>query len=348
MSSVTGTTPDKTTAGRFAPGRELIRAVVAAEMRLRPHLRETPLERSPRLEELTGVATWLKLENLQHTGSFKVRGALNAMLELAPEDLERGVVAASTGNHGAAVAFAARRVGTRAIVYVPRTASPTKLAAMRRAGAEIVTHGTDGIEAEVEARRVAGETGRVYLSPYNDPSVVFGQGTVGAEIERQSRSVEALFVAVGGGGLISGTAAYLKSLDPEVRIVGCSPEASPVMDESVRRGRIVEMESHQTLSDGTAGGVESEAITFESCRALVDEWVRVSEAEIRGAIVEILESHHQLIEGSAAVAVAGLEKRAADLGVESAVAVICGGNISVETLRGVLEAVSEEGEPSDA
>ena len=336
MSSATGKRATSGVRGRIEPGEAVVRAVSAAEMRLRPHLRETPLEPSDRLAELSGVATWLKLENLQHTGSFKVRGALNALSSLDRPRRGRGVVAASTGNHGAAVAFAAQRLGTRATVYVPETASPTKVAAIRRLGGEIVPHGSDGVEAEIEGRRVAAATDRAYVSPYNDPAVVFGQGTVGAELARQGDPPEAVFVAVGGGGLIAGIAAYLKSLHPEVRIVGCSPEASAVMDESVRRGRIVEMPSRPTLSDGTAGGVEPGAITFEPCRELVDEWVRVSEAEIRRAMVEILEAHHQLIEGSAGVAVAALVKAGADLGIGRATVVLCGGNLSVDTLREVL------------
>lgn len=342
MSSATGAARSESGSPvDLEPGEDLVAAVEAAEARLRPHLRETPVEPSPRFAELAGPAVWLKLENLQKTGSFKVRGALNALLGLDRESLERGVVAASTGNHGAAVAFAAGIAGTYSTVYVPEGTSPTKLAAIRRAGAEIVTHGSDGVEAELEARRVAADSDRTYLSPYNDPRIVLGQGTIGAELARQLDAFDALFVAVGGGGLASGTAAYLKSLRPELRLIGCSPEASPVLDESVRRGRIVEMPTVPTLSDGTAGGVEPGAITFAPCRRLVDHWVRVSEEEIRRALVETIEVHHQLIEGAAGVALAGLVKCAAELGIERAVVVICGGNISVETLRGVLERTEE-------
>lgn len=321
------------------PGEPFVEATRAAEALLRPHLRETPVEASPRLDEITGARTWLKLENLQHTGSFKARGALHKLLSLTPEERARGVVAASTGNHGAAVAWAGQRVDTSVTVFVPRGTSPTKLTAMRRAGAETVVHGTDGIEAELAARREARQSSRVYVSPYNDPVIVVGQATMGVELERQIDDLEVLFVAVGGGGLVSGLAAYLKSLHPDLRIVGCSPEASPVMDESVRRGRIVELPSAPTLSDGTAGGVEPGSITFEPCRELVDEWVRVSEEEIRAAMLEIIDAHHQLIEGSAAVAVAALVKRGRELSRARVGVVICGGNVALETLR---SAVAEE------
>jgi len=318
-------------------GWDIAAAVRAAEKRIRPFVRQTPVESSVRFGELVGCRALVKLENLQHTGSFKIRGALSALLALDTRARERGVVAASTGNHGAAVAFAARRLGSRATVYVPRSASATKVDAIRRLGGEVIIHGDDGIEAEIRARRDAGRAEMTYVSPYNDPAVVGGQGTIGVELERQVEDFDALFVAVGGGGLVSGVAGYLAERRPGVRIVGCSPENSAVMDASVRAGRVLEIESKATLSDGTAGGVESSAITLEPCRLLVDDWIRVSEGEIRAAMLEFIEAHHLLVEGSAGVALAAFLKAATNLGVERGVIVACGGNISLETLRCVLE-----------
>jgi threonine dehydratase len=310
--------------------------VEEAEERIRPYVRETPLDPSPALAAATGCSCWVKLENLQHTGSFKLRGAISGMLSLDPEQIDRGVIAASTGNHGAAVAFAARKLGARATIYVPETASPSKVEAVRRLGAEILFVGEDGVEAERHARAQSEASGRTYLSPYNDPVVIGGQGTVGLEIGRQLESLDALYVSVGGGGLISGIAGYLKAVRPGLRVVGCSPERSAAMHASVNAGRIVEIESEPTLSDGTAGGLEHGAITLEPCRELVDEWVDVSEEAIAHAMRLFMEAHHQMIEGSAGVAIAGFLERSGYGADENAVVVICGGNISLPTLRAVL------------
>ena len=227
--------------------------VMRAEERIRPDVRETFLEPSPYYSQLGGAEVYCKLENLQYTGSFKFRGALNKLRSLTRTQRKAGVVTASTGNHGLAVARSARLVGTSGIVYVPETAPASKVEAITREGAEVRHHGTDCVETEVHARRYAQRQGKTYVSPYNDPQVIGGQGTVGVELARQLGRIDVLFASVGGGGLISGVAGYLKSRNPAVRVVGCSPEASPVMIESVRAGRILELPSRPTLSDGTAG-----------------------------------------------------------------------------------------------
>ena len=312
-------------------------AVAAAEARVRPHVRETPLESSPVLGELAGREVHLKMENLQHTGSFKVRGAMNKLLSLSPEERGRGVVAASSGNHGAAVAFGAKKLGLRCRVFVPEGASPTKVRAMERLGAEVVFFSNDTALAESEARRVAAEYGAVYVSPYSDPDVIAGQGTISAEILRQTGTIHEIFVPVGGGGMISGVAGYLKAFDPNVRVVGCQPARSAVMAHSVKAGRILEMESGSTLSDGTAGGLEPGAATFDLCRALVDDWMLVSEEEIADAMRLVIEDHHTMIEGAAAVGVASLLKSAKEESSrEKSVVVLCGANITLETLEKVL------------
>jgi threonine dehydratase len=200
----------------------------------------------------------------------------------------------------------------------------------------VEVHGSDGLEAELEARRVARDEDLAYVSPYNDASVIAGQGTVGVELERQLDAFDTLFVAVGGGGLISGVAGYLEQARGGVRVVACSPERSAVLEESVRAGRVLGLVSGETLSDGTAGGVEPGAITLETCRRLVDDWVRVSEEEIAAAMLEFIGAHHLLIEGAAGVAVAGFLKAAERLAGERSVVVICGGNISLDTLRALL------------
>jgi threonine dehydratase len=315
---------------------ELAKDILAAHERLSAYARLTPSDVSLALSERFGAEVWLKGEHLQHAGSFKTRGATNKLLGLTPNEKGAGVVAASTGNHGASVAWAGRTLGIPVRVFVPTTASPAKLAMIRRFGADVQMHGTDGLDAEVVGRAFAAENGMPYISPYNDPVVVAGQGTVGVELAEQMETVDTVIIAVGGGGLIGGTAAYLKSIMPNVRVIGASPVNSPVMALSVRAGYIVEFASEPTLSDGTAGGVEQGAITFELCRTLVDEWVEVTEREIATAMRDFIADHHQLIEGSAAVALAALAQRADALRGQRVAVVLCGSNIGIETLRAVL------------
>lgn len=311
--------------------------VRASEDRIRPFIRETPLECSLFLNQLGGANVYLKCENLQHTGSFKARGAMNKLLALSPSERKRGVVAASTGNHGAAVARSAAELGMPAIVYVPEDASPSKIENIRRRGAEVRYHGNDCVIAETFARAYAEEHMLPYVSGYNDAHVVSGQGTIGIELERQLDHIDAVFVALGGGGLISGIAGYLKSVHPEVTIVGCSPENSKVMMESIRAGKILDLPSLPTLSDGSAGGVEPGSITFEWCRELIDEFVTVTEEEIAETLRAFIGAHHMLIEGAAAVAVASYLVLQDRFKGKNVVIVLCGANIALETLREVLK-----------
>lgn len=313
----------------------LLEQILRAESRIRPFIKHTPLEHSLPLSRVAGTDAYLKMENLQHTGSFKARGAMNKMLTLQPAERDKGVIAASTGNHGAAVAFAAGKLGMRSTVFVPTGASRTKVEAMQRLGAEVRFHGEDSLESEIHARSFADRNGQAYISPYNDIEVVAGQGTIGVEIAQDLKQVDRVFVSLGGGGMIAGIACYLKAINPDVRVVACSPENSCVMIESLKAGRILEMDSKPTLSDGTAGGVEAGAITFELCRDLIDECVLVSEQEIADAMKSFIESHHILIEGSAAVAVAALTK-ADQRGFRNNVVVLCGANVSLTTLKTIL------------
>ena len=315
---------------------EVAAEVERAEARIRPYTRETYLQRSEYLSALGGADVQCKLENLQYTGSFKARGAMNKLLTLTSDERRRGVITASTGNHGAAVARSARQVGTSCTVVVPEHASTSKLTTVERLGATVRLHGDDCVESERYARAWATEHGVTYVSPYNDPLVVGGQGTVGLELARQLDHIDAAFVAVGSGGLISGTAGYLKAHRPDVRFIGCSPQNSAVMMESVKAGRILELPSLPTLSDGTAGGVEEDSITFDLVRSLVDEWVTVTENEIGDSLRRFVEAEHMLIEGAAAVAVASYEKLADRFKGRTVVLVICGGNISAETLQTLL------------
>jgi len=304
--------------------------------RTQPYLRQTILDFSPAYSQQTSVDVYFKCENLQHTGSFKARGALNKILSLREVEREKGIVTASTGNHGAACAFAMQQVGASGIVFVPETAVPTKLDAIRRLGAEIRTFGTDSIETEAHARDFATANEMTYVPPYNDPFVMAGQGTIGAELLHQLPEPDAVFVSVGGGGLIGGIASYLKAVKPSVQIIGCSPENSQVMAQSVAAGKLLDLPSLPTLSDGTAGGVEPGSITFPLCRDHVDQYISVTEAEIATSLREFMENQHMLIEGSAAVAIAAFLKIANSFQGKRIAIVLCGANISLDTLKKIL------------
>jgi len=312
-------------------------AVQEARDRIRPYLRETYLQRSDWLCDRCEAEVYLKLENLQVTGSFKARGATNKLLTLSPQARDRGVVTASTGNHGAAVAQAGRALGCPVLVFCPQDADQSKVAGIERRGAHVRYHGHDCVEVERLARRHAQQEALSYIPPYNDAEVIAGQGTIGAEILEQLPEVDAVFASVGGGGLIAGIAAYLKAVKPSVKVVGCSPENSQVMLQSVAAGEVLDLPSQPTLSDGTAGGLEEGTMTFPLCRDWVDDWLTVEEREIASALRGVLDQEHLLVEGAAAVSVAAYQRVAEQYGGQRVAIVICGGNIGLETLQRALD-----------
>ena len=316
----------------------LVREVLQAEKRIRAHVRETPVDYSHALSRLTRANVYLKLEHLQHTGSFKLRGAMSKMLSLSPSERKRGVIAASTGNHGMAVCHAARQVGTTATIYMAPGVAPVKLAMIRALGGKPVTYGSNPVDAESKARQVAEQSGVPFISPYNDVKVIAGQGTLGVELHRQLDRLDAVFISVGGGGLISGTASYLKSVKPKTKVIGCWPRNSRVMYESLRAGRIVQFPEQPTLSDGTAGGVEPGAITLELCRSLIDDCALVSEDEILRALNLLLTRERWLVEGAAGVAVAGFLRQKRKFAGKHVVLVLCGRNISAEKAKRIWSA----------
>ena len=316
----------------------LLKEVQKAYKRIKPHIRETYLEKSVFYSEKGSANVYLKCENLQHTGSFKVRGAMNKILSLSDEELKRGVITASTGNHGAAVAFSLEKIGAKGTCFVSPKASKSKIEAIKRLGAEIREIGDDPIEAENFARNYADENSLSYIAPYNDIKTIGGQGTIGVELEKQLDKIDAVFVATGGGGLIAGIGGYLKSVNPEIEIIGCSPENSKVMHQSIEMGKLVgDLPSLPTLSDGTAGGIEDDSITFELCQKYVDKWITVSENEIKISLIEFINTHHQLIEGAAGVAIASYLKTKEKYIGKNIVIVLCGANIGVEVLKEILK-----------
>jgi threonine dehydratase len=310
----------------------LVEGIEAAAGRIRPHTRVTRCvhvaDRS-----LSGAAeVHLKLESEQETGSFKLRGATNKVLTLTPAEVSRGVVAASSGNHGAGLAYIGRALGIRPRVFVHASADPAKIDRMRQLGADVIVHPGEALETERRARAVASAEGATYVSPYNDEAVVCGQGTVGAELAEQIPDLDAVYVSVGGGGLIGGIGAYLKARTPRARVIGVLPEQSPVMAESVRAGRLLDLSVGETLSDATAGGVEEGSITFPICQQVVDEWLLVSEEEIARAMRWYIDRYGAPIEGSAGVAIAGFAGQSARRAGQRVAIVICSANVSAETL----------------
>jgi threonine dehydratase len=315
-------------------------AVAAAYERLRPYVRETAVEESAGLSaglsNAGGAAVFLKLEHLQHTGSFKFRGACHKIALLTPAQSALGVVAASNGNHGLGVAAAASARGIVAEVFVSAQVSPAKARRIASLGATVRQAGPDPLAAELAARQTAEASGRVFISPYNDLDVIAGQGTIAVELHRQVPGLDAIFVAVGGGGLIGGIGSYYKCVSPLTEIVGCWPENSPVLYECLRAGRAIDVPEQPTLSESTAGGLEPGSVTLPICGRVIDSAVFVSEAEIHAAMRLMLETEHWLIEGAAAVAVAAFRKDAARwLGKRVAI-VLCGRNVSPEVLARVL------------
>jgi threonine dehydratase len=307
--------------------------VLAAAARIQPFIRTTPVDLSPALSDLTGCQVWLKLEHLQHTGSFKLRGAANRLLTLTEAERARGVITASNGNHGIAVCHAARQLGVPVQVFMRHGVPELRIALIRALGGTPVFFGENPLAAELQARDHALQTGQVFISPYNDAHVMAGQGTIGVELAQQLADFDAVFVAVGGGGLIAGIATYLKEVRPTTQIIGCWPEHSPVLYECLKAGRIIDCPELPTISDSTAGGLEPDALTFEPCQRLLDGHVLVSEAEIKQAMRLVLERERWLIEGAAGVAVAGMLKTAEQYRGKRMVAVLCGRNLAAERLR---------------
>ena len=314
----------------------VLQAILQAEQKIRPYIRKTPLEYSHLLSKTTRSQVYLKLENLQFTGSFKVRGAMNALLSLPKEQSPSGVVAASSGNHGIAVAFGLNTLNINGTIFVPEDTSSSKVAAIRNYEVDTRFWSTDCLETEIYARSYAEQNEMLYLSPYNNLQVVGGQGTIGVELCQQLKHIDVVLAALGGGGLISGIAEYLKTVFPHAEFIGCSPMHSPVMAKSVQAGQILEMESLPTLSDGTAGGIEKDAITFPLCQRLVDDFILVSEEEIRHATRLFIETHHMLIEGAAGVPLAALLKIPERFRGKTVVIILCGANLSLETLITIL------------
>ncbi|AHM71269.2 threonine/serine dehydratase [Yersinia hibernica] len=314
----------------------LFDAIKEAHQVLRPQVRVTPLEYSPLLSQHSGCEIYLKCEHLQHTGSFKFRGASNKLRLLTDEQRQRGVITASTGNHGQAMALAGKLAGVKSTIYAPEQAAAIKLDVIRALGGEVELIPGDALNAELAADHAAQLQGKIYISPYNDSQIIAGQGTCGMEMVEQQPDLDAVFVAVGGGGLISGIATVLKKLSDKTQIIGCWPANATSMYTSLENGQIQEVAEQETLSDGTAGGVEPGAITFSLCQQLIDQKVLVSEQEIKDAMRLIARTDRWMIEGAAGVALAAALKLAPHWQGKKVAVVLCGKNIVLEKYLGAV------------
>lgn len=311
--------------------------VTRAREAIAPFIRQTPVMRLPELEGPGGMRVFLKLENLQTTGSFKIRGAANRILTLSPSEEERGVVACSSGNHGKAVAHMAGLRGISAAICVPNWVDPVKKAGMERAGAQVILVGDTYDEAEARALALAEEEGRIFIQPFDDPWVAAGQGTLGLELLEEVPELHTVLVPLSGGGLAGGIAYAIKERRPEVRIVGVSASSARVMYESVRKGSPISMPEEETLAEALSGGIGlTNRFTLPLIRELVDEHVLVDEEGIREAMLYASNALNLLVEGGGAVALAALLGKRCDLvaerGTEGVAVLLSGGNVSLQRL----------------
>ncbi|WP_133646558.1 threonine/serine dehydratase [Paraburkholderia flava] len=308
----------------------LYERIVDAHRAIRPQVAVTPLTHSPLLSAETGCDVFLKCEHLQHTGSFKFRGATNKLRLLDPEQRRNGVATVSTGNHGQGVALAGKLAGVPVTVYAAVTAAPVKLDAIRALGATVVTIDASTLEVELEAARRAARDGLPFISPYNDGDVIAGQGTVGLELAEQHPGLAAVFASVGGGGLISGIGTALEQASPTTDVIGCWPANATTLYRCIQAGKVIEVEESDTISDGTAGGVEPDAITLPIAQRVIDRSVLVSEEEIKSAMKRLAQTDRWMVEGAAGVALASLLQIAPTYRGKAVAVVLCGRNIMLD------------------
>lgn len=306
--------------------------ILQASRRIAPFVVRTPLIESRWLGEWTNSRAFLKVESLQRTGSFKLRGASNAAVALGAPRL----VTASAGNHGLALAYAAERLGSSATIFVPRAAPAVKQAAIRRHGAALHADAETYEDAERAAKDHARATGAVYVSPYNDRLVIAGAGTVGLEIAEDLPDADVVVVPIGGGGLASGVAVALKSINPLTEVVAVEAAASPAFSTALARGRVTPIEARPTLADGLAGNMDPDTVTFELVRRLVDRIVLVGEDDLRAAMVQLAGAEHLIAEGAGAVGVAALLAGKVQAAGRRVAVIVSGGNVDWDVLYDVM------------
>jgi threonine dehydratase len=313
-----------------------LESIKAARDRIREHIYLSPARHSVGLSEMTGQTVFLKLDNLQRTGAFKERGALNKILTLTEQERVRGVIAASAGNHAQAVAYHASREGLRSRIVMPLMTPLVKVAATSGFGAEVVLHGANYDEACAEAIRQSETDGLTFLHPFDDDEVIAGQGSIGLELLEQIPGLEAVVVPIGGGGLIGGVACAIKESNPKIRVIGVQTDRLPSMLRASEAGHPVTIPAEATIADGIAVRRAGER-TFPLVAKYVDELVTVDEEEIASAILVLLEREKTLAEGAGAAALASLLQKKTSLQMQRTAVLVCGGNIDVTLLSKIIE-----------
>jgi threonine dehydratase len=311
--------------------------VLRARAAIAPYLHPTPTLEAAALGAALGCHAYLKCENLTPTGAFKVRGGVNLVAALTPEERARGVIAASTGNHAQSVAYAARLFGVRAVIYMPAEANPLKVAATRGLGAEVVLTGRDFDEARIAAEERAAREGMRYIHSANEPLLVAGVGTYALELLEAVPDLDVIFVPVGAGSGVLGTATVARAVNPAIRVIGVQSEGAPAVYLSWKEGRYVETERIATFAEGLATRQPFE-LPLQLLPRLVDEIMLVSDDELRAGILLLLETARQLVEGAGAAPVAAALRRKEELAGKKVGLVLSGGNITLEQLREILMA----------
>ncbi len=312
-------------------------------MRLKKVVKHTPLEHTKSFSAMSGANVYMKLENMQSTGSFKVRGAYNKLSSLSKEEIKKGVVCASAGNHAQGVAFAARIIGVAAKVFMPVFTPPLKVIATRSYGAEVVLEGDTFDDAYAAAMKYQSESGAVFIHPFDDPLIIAGQGTIGLELFQDMDSIQDVLVPIGGGGMIAGIAIALKEINPDIRIIGVEAAGAQSMKNSLKAGKPEKLATMQTIADGIAVKTPG-ALTFEVTRRLVDDILVVDDTEIAHTAYLLLQRAKLLAEPSGVAALAAVLHKKTDLAGRNVVPVISGGNINMGLLEQILEkGMMEEG-----
>lgn len=295
---------------------------------------KTPLEYSPKLSEISGARVYLKMEHLQHMGSFKIRGVLNKIKGLHKDNFRKTFIAASTGNHAAAFAFASKEFGFEGVLFMPENVNREKFDVLKLYNVKQYLYGKSSMETEAKATSYAKKNGGILIHPYNDREIIKGQGTIGVEIQDQLPEVEIVLAPIGGGGLISGLCSFFE--DDKVEVIGCQPVNASEMYESVKCGIIVPPSTLSTIADATAGGIEANSITFDICKNQLSGFELIHENEIKRAIAFVIKHHQTIIEPGAALSIAALLRGKKYAG-KNVVLVLTGKKINHELLTNIIE-----------